>query len=75
MTGRRALFLGILAAWLVASACGGSGDSGGGGPVPGAPAPDFALKDLNPNSATHQADVSPRQHIGRVSAWYFGHAT
>lgn len=43
---------------------------------PGAdPAPDFALADVNPNSATHARTVGPRQHLGRVSAWYFGHAT
>lgn len=38
-------------------------------------APDFALEDQNPNSTTHLAMVSPRDHVGRVSAWYFGFAT
>ena len=36
--------------------------------------PDFALADVNPNSATHDQDVSPRACIGRISAWYFGSA-
>ena len=39
------------------------------------PVPDFSLTDVNPNSATHDQAVSPRDHLARVSAWYFGHAT
>ena len=38
-------------------------------------APDFSLVDQNPNSATAGKAVSPRQFQGKVSAWYFGHAT
>jgi predicted small lipoprotein YifL len=38
-------------------------------------APDFSLVDQNPNSATAGKAVSPRQYLGKVSAWYFGHAT
>ena len=38
-------------------------------------APDFSLSDVNPNSQTRDQQVSPRQHLGRISAWYFGHAT
>jgi hypothetical protein len=38
-------------------------------------APDFALKDVNPNSATHDSTISPRDYLSKVSAWYFGHAT
>lgn len=37
--------------------------------------PDFSLTDANPNSATSGQMVSPRQYLGRVSAWYFGHST
>ena len=37
--------------------------------------PDFALKDVNPTSASFDQDVSPRDHLEKVSAWYFGHAT
>ena len=37
--------------------------------------PDFALLDVNPNSLTYSQVVSPRQEQGKVSAWYFGHAT
>ena len=80
--GRTAVALGILCllatGLLGAGGCGGSG--GGGEPTPApvpvdTPKPDFALTDVNPGSATHQTVVSPRQHLGRVSAWYFGHAT
>jgi len=39
------------------------------------PAPDFSLVDQNPNSTTAGKPVSPRQYLGKVSAWYFGHAT
>jgi hypothetical protein len=59
---------------LLASACGGS-DGGGGGLGLGALAPDFSLTDVNPNSATHDADLSPRDYLAGASAWYFGHAT
>ncbi len=38
-------------------------------------APDFSLPDVNPNSKTRGQMVSPRQHLGRISAWYFGHST
>jgi hypothetical protein len=47
-------------------------------PLPGspeAPKPDFSLADVNPNSATSGEQVSPRDYLGKVSAWYFGHAT
>jgi hypothetical protein len=37
--------------------------------------PDFALVDVNPNSATYNQQVSPRDYLGQISAWYFGHAT
>lgn len=37
--------------------------------------PDFSLVDLNPNSATAGSEVSPRDYLGNVSAWYFGAAT
>jgi len=36
---------------------------------------DFSLQDVNPNSARHNEFVSPRDYVGQVSAWYFGHAT
>lgn len=34
-------------------------------------APDFSLADANPNSATFEAAVSPRDHLGEITAWYF----
>lgn len=37
--------------------------------------PDFALSDENPASASHGQLVSPRDYLGKVSAWYFGHST
>lgn len=37
--------------------------------------PDFSVQDVNPNSLTYSQAVSPRQHLGKVSAWYFAHAT
>ncbi|MEM7246031.1 MAG: hypothetical protein AAF533_11860 [Acidobacteriota bacterium] len=37
--------------------------------------PDFALIDVNETSTTAGRAVSPRDHLGKVSAWYFGHAT
>lgn len=41
----------------------------------GDPVPAFSLIDVNPNSATHDQAVSPRDFSGKVSAWYFGSAT
>jgi len=37
--------------------------------------PDWTLTDVNPNSATHGQAVSQRAQLGKVSAWYYGHAT
>jgi hypothetical protein len=36
---------------------------------------DFSLTDVNPNSATYNEPVSPRDYLGQLSAWYFGHGT
>jgi len=36
---------------------------------------DFSLPDVNPTSATHGQDVSPRDYEGNVSAFYFGLAS
>lgn len=37
--------------------------------------PDFSLTDVNPGSSSYNQPVSPRSQLGKVSAWYFGHAT
>jgi hypothetical protein len=37
--------------------------------------PEFALLDLNPSSLTFEQPVSPRDHLEKVSGWYFTHAT
>ena len=36
---------------------------------------DFALTDLNAASPLAGQPVSPHQFTGKISAWYFGHAT
>jgi hypothetical protein len=41
----------------------------------GSPASDFHLLDVNPASPRHDEGVSPRDYLGRISAWYFGHST
>jgi hypothetical protein len=38
-------------------------------------APEFSLLDVNDTSTTAGEHVSPRDQLGRISAWYFGHAT
>jgi hypothetical protein len=53
---------------LLAAACGGGGGSA-------AQIADFLLTDTNPSSPTTGQDVSPRDYVGDVSAWYFGDAT
>ena len=40
-----------------------------------APVPDFALVDLNLDSARYGEVVSPRDYLERVSGWYFIHST
>ncbi len=45
-------------------------------PEPGGEAlPDFSVADVNADSPRYQAVVSPRDYLGQVSAWYFGHST
>jgi hypothetical protein len=43
-------------------------------PPPQAPMPDFSLADVNPASPSYDRQVSPRDYLGKVSAWYFGKA-
>jgi hypothetical protein len=54
-------------------ACGGS--SGGGNSTGSIALAEFSLPDLNLTSQTYNTNVSPRDHLGGVSAWYFGSAT
>jgi len=37
--------------------------------------PAFSLVDINPSSTSFNQPVSPRDYLGQVSSWYFGHAT
>lgn len=37
--------------------------------------PEFSLADVNANSSRYEEAVSPRDYLGQVSAWYFGHST
>lgn len=64
------------------AACGGGGDDGGSTGTPANPAPsqgtaarDFRLPDVNPASASYNTSVGPTLRLGKVSAWYFAHAT
>jgi len=52
----------------------GSGGLGQGGQGLG-PVPDFSLLDVNETSPTYDTRVSPRDYLGRVSAWYFAEAS
>jgi hypothetical protein len=52
-------------ALLLALACSSSTD----------PMPDFVLLDVNPDSASHEDPVSPRDYLGHVTGWYFGSTT
>jgi len=43
--------------------------------TPAVPVSDFSLPDINTTSLRHRvtaADLSPRQYIHQVTAWYFG---
>lgn len=74
---RRPSLAGLILAIVVLT--GGCGDDDPSSPPPTPPPatlmPDFSLTDVNPNSATTEAAVSPRQYLQRISAWYFGHST
>jgi len=52
---------------LLAAACGGSGGT--------EMVADFVLPDVNINSTTAGQNISPRNYLGFVSAYYFGAAT
>jgi hypothetical protein len=67
----------LLGAALLVGGCGGCDNCGAapGGQTPFNQVPDFTLSDVNPNSTTHQAPVSPRNYVGSVSAWYFSYGT
>jgi len=77
-TALRALLLGVLA--LLLPACGGGccDDPGPGSGITGLPddaMEGFLVLDVNDTSPRAQEFVSPRDYGGKVSAWYFGHAT
>lgn len=59
--------------FVLAALAGGCSDDESNGPS--GLVPDFSLPDVNPNSATFDSTISPRDYLGRVSAWYFGHST
>jgi hypothetical protein len=37
--------------------------------------PDFSVVDVNVDSPRYAEAVSPRDYLGQISAWYFGHST
>lgn len=70
--------LGLAAVAVLPSGC---GEDGSGKTIlmpaelPGNAAPDFSVLDINPGSPRHDELVSPRDYVGQISAWYFGHST
>lgn len=72
---RLARLAALLAALTLALAAGCRDDSPTSNQDDGDRAPAFRLVDLNSSSPTHDQSISPRDHLGRVSAWYFGHST
>lgn len=77
---RWTLAVSTLTSLVLATGCG-DDDSGSGlvcpddSVLPAEAVPDFSLEDQNPTSTTYGNQVSPRDHLQAVSAWYFGHAT
>lgn len=72
---RRLGSLAVLAALFLAAGCSSDSDPAPSGPNTTDPAPDFSLRNVNVNSSRFDQMVSPRDYVGQVSAWYFGHAT
>ena len=66
---KRALLLSAAALALL-PACGGGSDA----TAPAGPQPDFSLLDANTASASAGTNVSPRDFLGMVPAFYFGNA-
>lgn len=44
-------------------------------PGDGQPMPEFSLEDRNPSSGTYGQQISPRDHLAEVTAWYFSHVS
>jgi len=74
----------LLAALVAGAGCGSdsspaapdnNGGDTNGGQTTEQSVPDFALTDVNSTSTTYDTLVSPRDFLGEVSAWYFGHST
>ena len=74
LTRRRRTATAMMLTAVLALAVGACGDDDENNPPPEGVVPDFSLMDVNPNSATHDQDVSPRDFLGGVSAYYFGEA-
>ena len=61
---------------LLASACGKDDPAEPPAPqLPDGAVPEVHAPDVNSTSARFGEDVSPRDYVGSVSAWYFGQAT
>ena len=61
----------------VAACCSGCGDEtvSNGEPPSDDRIPDFMLEDWNATSPSYQQAVSPRDQLGKISAWFFGYST
>jgi hypothetical protein len=69
----RRIFFAVLL--VSGSGCSPDDSQGSGASRPTGVVPDFQLKDENPNSPLYGQVVSPRDHLQKVSGWYFLHAT
>jgi len=65
----------VLTMAVLVAACSDDNPAAPGGGLPEGVVPDFSIADVNPTSASYDQAVSPRDHLQKVSAWYFGHAT
>ncbi|PCC68691.1 hypothetical protein SAMN02745121_05367 [Nannocystis exedens] len=70
MNPRTPLFL-----WALALAGCAGGDPNTATAGPDGRAADWALVDVNPDSATYEQTRGPSDYAGSVSGWYFAHAT
>lgn len=62
----------LMAACLLLSACGSEDATA---KQQSGLAPDFHLTDVNTASKRYDQSVSPRDYLGQISVWYFGHST
>lgn len=65
----------MILVWILPAGCGDEKKATKPEATPPDRVPDFSIVDVNPNSSAYGDSISPRDYLGKVSCWYFGHST